>query len=392
MSEKSKAAVREQGDKLDVMTARIRYESKAEVLWEKRGNFLVENHPYLIGYIFILGLALLAFASHLTPFFLSFLFLYFISDFMANDVRRYFPFLPKMLMFSILYIVVIVLIFWLTYKIVPGVAKQFPDLANHFQTQITRQLKEANQQYNLTRYVDLEHLRAAVIQASTGFLRAIVNGFPPVYKGIIQFIFALVINMFLYLDMEKIDEVFRRRPQSMMGFLYDFIGVRLRIFYFYFKRVMGGQVIIATINTAISSVVIFALGLPHPLVLIFVVFFCGLFPVVGNLVSNSVLCLSAFVSTGLWGAGICLILLITVHKLEYFLNSRIIGGIVRLPMTISLASLIFCEVLFGIPGLILAIPLTLFLRHELEHIPGSPEHGPECSPQSPGEGGGTGYP
>ena len=105
----------------------------------------------------------------------------------------------------------IVLIFVLTYKIVPGVAKQFPDLANHFQAQVTRQLKDASQQYDLTRYVDLEHLRAAVVQASTGFLRAIVNGLSPVYKGIIQFIFALVINLFLYLDMEKIDEVFRRK-------------------------------------------------------------------------------------------------------------------------------------------------------------------------------------
>ena len=386
MSEKSEAAGRELRDKLDVMTTGIRHESGVEAVWEKSGNFLVENHPYLIGYIFILGLMVLAIASHLTTFFLSFLFLYFISDFMANDVRRHLPFLPKMLMFSILYIVVIVLIFMLTYKIVPGLAKQFPDLANHLQAQITRQLKEANQEYNLTRYVDLEHLRAAVVQASTGFLRAIVNGLSPLYKGIIQFIFALVINLFLYLDMEKIDEVFRRRPGSMMSFVYDFIRVRLKVFYFYFKRVMGGQVIIATINTVISSVVILALGLPHPLVLIFVVFFCGLFPVVGNLVSNTVLCLSAFVSTGLWGTGVCLILLITVHKLEYFLNSRIIGGLVRLPMTISLASLIFCEVLFGIPGLILAIPLTLFMRHELEHIPGFPAQRSPCSIQSPGEG------
>lgn len=372
MGDKSAEAIREKQDKLDILTARIRYGSEVEALWEKRGNILVENHPYLIGYISIIGLAILAFSSHLTTFFLSFLFLYFISDFMANDVRRWMPFLPKMLMFSILYILVIVLILLLTYKIVPGMAKQFPELANQLQTQITRQLKDASHQYNLTRYIDLEHLRAAVVEASSGFLRFLMNSLSPLYKGIIQFIFALVINLFLYLDMEKIDEVFRRKPHSMMGFLYDFIGVRLRIFYFYFKRVMGGQVIISTINTVISAPVIVALGLPHPLLMIFVVFFCGLFPVVGNLVSNSVLCISAFVSIGMWGTGVCLILLVTIHKLEYFLNSRIIGGIVRLPMTISLAALIFCEVLFGIPGLILAIPLTLFLRHELEHIPGFP--------------------
>jgi len=104
--------------------------------------------------------------------------------------------------------------------------------------------------------------------------------------------------------------------------------------------------------------------------MIFIVFFCGLFPVVGNLMSNSVLTINAFVATGIWGTIICLILLVGVHKLEYFLNSRIIGEIVNLPMAVSLGALIICEVLLGIPGLILAIPLVLFVRHELEHIRG----------------------
>jgi predicted PurR-regulated permease PerM len=147
---------------------------------------------------------------------------------------------------------------------------------------------------------------------------------------------------------------------------------------------MGGQVIIALINTLICSIVIFALELRHPFLMMFVVFFCGLFPVVGNLMSNSVLTINAFVSAGMVGTLICLILLVGIHKLEYFLNSRIIGGIVHLPMAISLGALIFCEVLLGIPGLILAIPLVLFIRHEFEHIRGLPVVLPETeSEQAP---------
>jgi len=140
---------------------------------------------------------------------------------------------------------------------------------------------------------------------------------------------------------------------------------------------MGGQVIIALINTVISSVAIFALDLHHPFLMIFVVFFCGLFPVVGNLMSNSVLTINAFVSTGMWGTVFCLVLLVGVHKLEYILNSKIIGGIVHLPMVVSLGALIFCEVLLGISGLILAIPLVLFVRHEFEHIRGFPQSLPQ---------------
>ena len=210
-------------------------------------------------------------------------------------------------------------------------------------------------------------------------MQFLATSLTPLYKGFIQFVFALAINVFFYFESEKVEQAFTRNPDSLMTFLFKFVQMRLRIFYVYFRRVMGGQVIIALINTLISSVVIFGLGLHHPFLMVFVVFFCGLFPVVGNLMSNSVLTINAFAVTGIWGTLICLVLLVGVHKLEYILNSKIIGGIVNLPMAVSLGALIFCEVLLGIPGLILAIPLALFVRHEFEHIRG-------ISPKLPEEG------
>lgn len=366
-------------DPIDTLSSQIRYGSPFEATLEGQRNILIEKYPYIVGYAFLGGAVLLAYSFHLTTFMMSFLFLFFISDFMTNDVHRFVPVVPKALLFSVLYILVTLGITLLTYRAFPAMAKRLPDLVNQLQTQLGTQLKDLSQEWNLTQYVDVEQIRGAIIQASTSVLRFLMDSLSPLYKGFIQFVFALVINVFFYHDLERIRRDFNRSPNSMMSFLFQFSEVRLKIFYFYFKRVMGGQVIIAIINTVISSVVILALGLPHALTMIFIVFFCGIFPVVGNLVSNSVLVINAFVSIGPWGAGVCLILLISVHKLEYFLNSRIIGGIVRLPMTVSLAALIFCEVLLGIPGLILAIPMALFARHELEHIPafakGSPEEG-----------------
>ena len=156
-----------------------------------------------------------------------------------------------------------------------------------------------------------------------------------------------------------------------MTFLFKFLQMRLKIFYIYFRRVMGGQVIIALINTLISAVVIFALDLHHPFLMIFVVFFCGLFPVVGNLMSNSVLTINAFVSTGMWGTVICLIMLVGVHKLgvhSKFQNNRRNRQSADGDFTGRADFL--RGVLLGIPGLILAIPLVLFVRHEFEHIRG----------------------
>lgn len=370
-------------DLLDTLGSMIRQRSGFEATSENRCNTLVENHPYLVGYAFLLTLTILFSATHLLMFIMSFLFLYLISDFMANDVHRFAPFIPRVLLFSVLYILLLFLITVFTYKVIPNLVKNFPDTANQMQTQVVKQFKHATKVWGLSEYVDIDEVRQTIGKASTGILSYLMDSLTRLYKGFIQFIFALAINAFLYYDRDKIDRVFVRKPGSMMTFLYRFIEVRLSIFYFYFKRVMGGQLIIAAINTAISALVILLLNLPHPVLLISIVFVCGLFPVVGNLVSNSVLVITAFVSIGVWASLICLALLVGIHKLEYFLNSRIIGGIVRLPMTVTLGALIISEVLLGIPGLILAIPLTLFLRCELENIPGYPQGPPPVHEDAP---------
>lgn len=356
--------------KLDEMVECVRDQSGFEEKWKNQGNTIVENHPYLVGYAFLIGLAVTFAVAHLMVFAISFLFLYFISDFMTRDVHRVVPFAPKALLFSLLYILVISSIILITYKVVPMMLKNFPELSNQLQVQIVKELKEASQRWDIAAYIDVDELKKSILKASTNILQFLANSLTPLYKGVVQFIFALAINLFFYFESDKVKEALTRDPNSLMTFIFKFIQLRLMIFYIFFRRVMGGQVIIALINTLISAVVIFALDLRHPFLMLFIVFFCGLFPVVGNLMSNSVLTINAFVSTGTWGMIICLILLVGVHKLEYILNSKIIGGIVHLPMAISLGALIFSDVLLGIPGLILAIPLVLFFRHEFEHIRG----------------------
>ncbi len=366
---------------LDEIVDCIRNQSDLEGKWEQQPNTILEDHPYLIGYALLIGLAVVFTVSHLLVFAISFLFLFFISDFMTRDVHRIARFVPKAVLFSVLYILVISAIIMITYKVVPMMLKHLPELSNQLQVQIVRELKEASQKWNLPQYVNVDELKGSILKASTGILQFLATSLTPLYKGFIQFVFALAINLFFYFESEKVERAFTRNPDSLMTFLFRFLQMRLRIFYVYFRRVMGGQVIIALINTLVSSVVIFGLNLHHPFLMVFVVFFCGLFPVVGNLMSNSVLTINAFAATGMWGTLICLVLLVGVHKLEYILNSKIIGVIVHLPMAVSLGALIFCEVLLGIPGLILAIPLALFVRHEFEHIrglsPNLPQEGPE---------------
>ena len=177
---------------------------------------------------------------------------------MTGDVHRICPFVPKAVLFSVLYILVIAAIIMITYRVVPMMLKHIPELSNQLQVQIVKELKEASQKWNLQAYVDVDELRGSILKASTTILQFLATSLTPLYKGFIQFVFALAINLFFYSESEKVEQAFTRNPDSLMTFLFKFMQMRLRVFYVYFRRVMGGQVLIALINTLISSVVIFA--------------------------------------------------------------------------------------------------------------------------------------
>ncbi|HEY4757335.1 MAG TPA: AI-2E family transporter, partial [Chthoniobacterales bacterium] len=98
-----------------------------------------------------------------------------------------------------------------------------------------------------------------------------------------------------------------------------------------------------------------------------ITFICGLLPIVGNLVSNTIIVCLAF-TVSLKVALLALIFLIAIHKLEYFLNSKIIGDRIRNPVWLTLLALIIGERLMGIPGMALAPVVLNYLRLELSKV------------------------
>jgi len=130
---------------------------------------------------------------------------------------------------------------------------------------------------------------------------------------------------------------------------------------------MGAQIVISAINTALTSIFVAAVHLPYAIVVIGVTFLCGLVPVIGNLISNTIIVGVGFtISPGM--ALAALLFLILIHKLEYFLNSKIIGDRIRYPLWLTLLGLIVGERLMGIPGMILAPIVLNYIRMEASAI------------------------
>ncbi|HSB35241.1 MAG TPA: hypothetical protein VLH41_00085, partial [Thermoanaerobaculia bacterium] len=98
--------------------------------------------------------------------------------------------------------------------------------------------------------------------------------------------------------------------------------------------------------------------------LVAVTFVSGLVPVAGNLVSNTFIVL---VSLGVspWVALASLVFLVVVHKLEYVLNAKIVGGRIGAAAWETLLAILLFEAAFGIPGVVVAPVVYAWAKGEL---------------------------
>src|SRR5215216_3341124 len=80
-----------------------------------------------------------------------------------------------------------------------------------------------------------------------------------------------------------------RVKNNLYSICCDEVSTRFRDFYRSFATVIGAQLTISLINTSLTAIFLIAAGMPHAPLLIAVTFLCGLVPIAGNLVSNTII-------------------------------------------------------------------------------------------------------
>ncbi|AKZ65726.1 AI-2E family transporter [Candidatus Palibaumannia cicadellinicola] len=146
--------------------------------------------------------------------------------------------------------------------------------------------------------------------------------------------------------------------------------MRLRYFSKAFRNIVFAQIKVSLVNTVLTSIILLMilpiLGLKLPLgkTLIILTFIFGLLPMIGNLISNFMIIISAF-SVSLTVGGFMMIYLIFIHKLEYFINAEIVGNSIQAKAWELLLAMLISEAAFGIDGLIAAPIYYAYLKNEL---------------------------
>lgn len=137
-----------------------------------------------------------------------------------------------------------------------------------------------------------------------------------------------------------------------------------------FRDIVFAQVKISALNTLLTAIFLlivlplFGVVLPLAKTLVVATFIVGLLPVVGNLISNTLIFVVGL-SVSMGVAISALVFLILIHKLEYFLNARIVGGQIRARAWELLIAMLFMEAAFGVAGLVAAPIYYAYLKREL---------------------------
>jgi predicted PurR-regulated permease PerM len=185
-------------------------------------------------------------------------------------------------------------------------------------------------------------------------------------KGIGRSLAHILLGMIIgaLLSMQKASPHPQRRP------LTERIVVQAAHLGAAFQRVVFAQVWISLINTFFTwlylDIALRAFGVDLPLVktLVALTFVVGLVPIIGNLISNTAIVIVSL-SQGLPLAAVSLIYLVAIHKLEYFLNARIIGSHVNARAWELLIAMLVMEAAFGIAGLVAAPIFYAYFKEEL---------------------------
>jgi len=205
-------------------------------------------------------------------------------------------------------------------------------------------------------------------------LLSVVQG---VYSFTIQFFLAYILSLFLLIQktrLAKFGELFEK--SKIAGFYVD-CKEFFKKFINTFGVILQNQVIVSAINTILSLIGLYILGYQNLIPLCLMIFVLGLIPIAGVLISCIPLTLVTLTMVPTEGflytsfgvqldtvSRLLFLLLLgtIIHTAEaYVISPKLLSDKIKLPIFIVICVLIICEHYFKIWGLIVGIPIFVFI-------------------------------
>ncbi|MBV6712100.1 AI-2E family transporter [Paenibacillus chitinolyticus] len=316
----------------------------------------------------LLALILYAMQSMINLILLTFIFAFLMDrmqSFVSSRLNRYIR-VDRRWIVAILYVVILALLGMGVYRYLPVVAVQV--------SQVVRQLYEFYTQpqdnevlsyiINLIKpYIEQTELSKYMNQGFGFVFKSVTD----IGKVLLHVFIALLLSLFFLLEKPRIIRFTAKFKDSKIAAFYEEVAYFGSRFVHSFGKVLEAQFLIALVNGILSVIALWILGFPQLFGLGLMIFLLGLVPVAGVIVSLIPLCTIAYSIDGIMMVVYVLVLVAVLHALEaYMLNPKLMSAKTNLPVFYTFIVLIFCEHFMGVWGLIIGIPIFMFLLDVLD--------------------------
>jgi len=178
---------------------------------------------------------------------------------------------------------------------------------------------------------------------------------------------AVILSLFFLLEKAKVTRFSAQFRTSKIAWFTNEIEYFGKKFVQTFGKVLETQLMIALVNCALTTLGLWIMGFPQIIGLALIIFVLGLIPVAGAFISLIPLCLIGLNIGGLPYVIYVLIMVAVIHAIEaYFLNPKLMSSKIHLPVFFTFLILLFSEHYLGVWGLIIGIPIVIFLLDIME--------------------------
>ncbi|MGI6524119.1 MAG: AI-2E family transporter [Bdellovibrionota bacterium] len=185
-----------------------------------------------------------------------------------------------------------------------------------------------------------------------------------------SFLLSVLFSFLIVLDLPRLTKSVKDLSHTKVAFIYEEVAGSIAGFGRELGRAFEAQAMIALLNTVLTAIGLWILGITGKIAFLSViVFFCSFIPIAGVFISSIPICLMALQSGGFWLMFLAILLITVIHMIEaYVLNPKIYGQHMHINPVLVLAILTTCGKVFGVWGFLLGLPVSTYIfRHAIRY-------------------------
>ncbi|WP_334332098.1 MULTISPECIES: AI-2E family transporter [unclassified Companilactobacillus] len=297
------------------------------------------------------------FRSMMSMFLLTFIFT-FLSVQLVRAIQRKIPKIKPVWIIAPVYLVIIALLVFVVANYVPQLvnqtAKMFSSLQQFYEHEDVSESPYLQIIYNYLQQINLDNqIKVAIGQ--------VVNYIGSVGAVGFNIVISFLLSFFYSSQVEQMNSFGRQFLDSKYGWVFSDLKYYGQKFVNTFGVVLEAQLLIAIVNTVLTTITLLFMKMPGIIALAVMVFILSLIPVAGVIISMVPLSFVAYTVGGIRYVIYIIVMIIVIHLIEtYFLNPQFMSSMTHLPIFFTFVVLIVSEELIGTWGLIIGIPIFVF--------------------------------